>query len=173
MKLTFKQFLNINNFYCSIFEQENAPSIGGAPPSPENPNSNNTTNKHHFDVIKKEFGIEDSEMNSALEGGSIPVFKVPDYSKQWGYLVSGPSFATVVARPDGNYEVTFQLSQKKLLNPNSFILPYKKGETPTKYNGEVKDEVVIMTSEEFQDMMALPYSKPSGQANNQTPGLFI
>lgn len=162
MTRTFRQFIDANDFSCRIFEQDAAPVGGATPAQPENPDAPKSTNKYHFDQIQQQFGIGNKELAAALEGGTVPVFKVPDYSDQWGYLVIGPCSATVASRNDGNYEVTFQLAQKKLLNPMSFIQPYKKGDRPLRFDGQVKDETVIMTAEELQDIMALPFGQAGG-----------
>lgn len=168
MAHTFRHFMKTNDFLCSIYEQDAAPAAGAAPASPENPDTQKSTNKYHFDQIQQQFGIGDEELQAALEGGTIPVFKVPDYSDKWGYLVIGPCSATVKSRNDGNYEVTFQLVQKKLMSPKAFIQPYKKGERPLRYDGEIKDEMEIMTSEELQDLMAVAFGQ-SGSAGGGTP----
>lgn len=144
----------------SIREDEAAPSMGGAPAAPGNPDSK--TNKHHFDSLERGLGMDDEGMTAALEGNSITVWQVPDYSSKWGYLVSGPVDASVEKRPDGNYSVTYQLKQKKLMEPKSFTLPYKKGERPMYYNGPVNDETVIVGEEELQDMMVVPFAKVGG-----------
>jgi hypothetical protein len=164
MTRTFRQFIEANNFRCSILEQDAAPPMGAVPPQPENPDAPKTTNKYHFDQLQQQFGIGDSELAAALEGGTVPVFKVPDYSKSWGYIVIGPCSATVQTRKDGNYEVTFQLAQKKLMNPKAFIRPYKDGEAPVRHEGPVKDETVIMTAEELQNIMALPFDQQGAGA---------
>lgn len=162
MTRTFRHFIKSNDFYCSILEQDAAPAMGAAPAPPQNPASSSTTNKNHFDQIQQQFGIDDSELQAALEGGTIPVFISPDYSKSWGFLVVGPCTATVVASKDGNYEVTFQLEEKKHMNPKAFILPYKQGETPVRYQGEVTNKTVTMTPEELQDIVAMPFTKSAG-----------
>lgn len=137
--------------------------MGSAPNQPDNPDKK-TTNKYHFAQLQQQFGIDDSPLKSALEGGTITVFKVPDFSYKWGYLVIGPCTATIKARNDGNYEVTFQLVEKKSMSPKSFILPYKKGERPLVYNGEIKNETQIMTAEELQDIMVLPFAQGGAPA---------
>jgi|LakMenE01Jun11ns_1017448.scaffolds.fasta_scaffold9891577_2 hypothetical protein len=162
MTRTFRQFIQSNDFNCSFFEQDAAPPMGAAPTSPENPDSKN--NNNHFDQLKQQFGMDDDDFDAALQGGTIQVFKVPDYSKEWGYLVVGPCSATVMPSNDGNYQVTFQLMQKKLLSPKSFIYPYKKGQTPVRYEGKVKDETVFMKAEELQDIMALGFQAGGGAA---------
>jgi hypothetical protein len=160
MTHTFKQFIKANDFSCSIFEQDAAPSMSGPSGAPENPD-NKTTNKYHFDTIQQQFGIGDEELQAALENGIIPVFQVPDYSDKWGFLVVGPCSATIVASKDGNYEITYQLVQKKLMNPKSFILPYKKGERPLRFNGNIEDKTEIITPEELQDLMTVAYAQPA------------
>ena len=158
MKHTFKQFMKANDFFCSFLEQDAAPVMGGSSGAPENPD-NKTTNKHHFDQLQQQFGIGDEELQAALEGGTIPIFQVPDYSDKWGFLVVGPCSTTLEMRKDGNFEVTFQLVQKKLMDPKSFIFPYKKGQRPLRYEGKIEDKVEIMNPEEIQDLMTLPYSQ--------------
>lgn len=150
MGMTFKDFICRHNFSCSLIEQESAPS-GETAKQPDNPR---TTNKHHFSFLKKELGIDDDSFDAAMEGNSIPVFKVPDYSKKWGFLVIGPCTATVEKRSDGNYLITYQLLDKHLMDPHSFIYPYKKGENPMIYNGDVEDKTETISAEEFQDILA-------------------
>jgi hypothetical protein len=157
MTPTFRHFLKLNDFSCSLFEQDAAPSIGASPPAPVNPD-NKPTNKHHFDFLKRQLGIGDDEMDSAIESTPIQVFKIPDYSDKWGYLVVGDCTAIASKRSDGNYDVTFQLFQKHIMSPNAFILPYKKGENPIVYKGDVEDETETVTEEELEDMVAAPFS---------------
>ena len=157
MVLSFKEFIYFNDFNCSLFEQEGLYVAESSPEDPKNPN-NKTTNKYHFDFLKRQLGLDDINLKSAISGNSIPIFKVPDYSNKWGFLVSGICTAIVEPRPDGNYDVTFQLEDKKLMEPDSCIKPYKKGERPIVYQGEIVDKKETMTAEELQDIMAKPFS---------------
>jgi hypothetical protein len=169
MTPTFRQFINLNDFPCSLLEQDAAPTMGAAPQAPDNPD-NKPTNKHHFDFLKRQLGIGDNEMTSAIESTPIQVFKVPDYSNKWGYLVVGDCTAIASKRSDGNYDVTFQLFQKHIMNPNAFILSYKKGENPIIYKGDVEDETEIVTEEELQDMVSTPLAAASSTPSGP-PGL--
>ncbi len=173
MIASFRHFMRDQYFPCSIREEEAAPSIGSSPSTPGNPD-NSTTNKYHFDSLKQQFGIGDDEMTAALEGDPIQIWQVPDYSSKWGYLVSGPCSAIVKQRTDGNYDITFQLAQKKLMNPQSFIMPYKKGERPLKFDGEVTDQKEIISSEELQDIMTKPLATggmPQGGGMGADPSM--
>lgn len=163
MLLTFRQFIEKTNFSCSLLEQENAPSMGGAPEAPQNPN-NKTTNKHHFSYLKRQFGISDEDLVDSIESVPIQLFKVPDYADKWGFLVVGDCGALATQRDDGNWDVNFMLSQKYLMNPNAFILPYSKNETPIVYKGEVEDKTEIVTDEELQDMTGGPFAPLSASA---------
>jgi hypothetical protein len=156
MTITFRQFIENSNFSFSMFEQEAVPALGGAPESPANPDNIKTTNKHHFDFLKRQFGIGDEDFADAIEAVPIQVFKVPDYSNKWGFLVIGDCGALATQRDDGNWDVNFMLSQKQLMNPNAFIFPYEKNETPVVYKGKVEDKKEIVTDEELQDMVGGP-----------------
>lgn len=160
MALTFRQFIEASNFSFSMFEQEAVPALGGAPESPTNPD-NKTTNKHHFDFLKRQFGISDEDLVDAIEAVPIQVFKVPDYSDKWGFLVVGDCEALATQRDDGNWDVNFMLSQKQLMNPNAFIFPYGKNETPVIYRGRVEDQKETVTDEELQDMIGGPFAPSS------------
>lgn len=169
MNRSFRQFMKHQYFPCSIHEQEAAPSIGSAPPTPGNPD--NTSNAHHFDAMQQEFGIDDDDMTAALEGEPIQIWKVPDYSSKWGFVVAGPCSAIVKKRTDGSFDVTFQLSIKKLMNPKSFILPYKEGDRPIRYEGSVSDQTVTMSAEELQDIMAMPFEQGGAPAGMGGPAM--
>lgn len=164
---TFSDFLHSKK--CNfVFEDEAAPSIGGESP-PSNPD--NVTNKHHFDSLQQQFGIGDEALQSALESDPIQVYKVPDYSEQWGFLVVGPCSAVAKKRSDGNFDLTFQLKEKKMMNPKSFIYSYKQGETPTRYQGSIEDQTVVVSNEELQDIMATPYSGMIGGQASPMSGM--
>lgn len=150
----FRQFMKEHPLSCHLREQDGTPALGSAPPSPVNPD--NKTNKHHFDALQQQLGIDDDDLTSALEAEPIQVWKVPDYSAKWGFMVIGPCSAVVKQRPDGNYDVTFQLAEKKLMSPKSFIRPYKQGERPIRFEGEVTDQTETISAEELQDIMATP-----------------
>lgn len=152
MGMTFKDFICRHDFPCSLTEQEAAPS-GEIAKQPENPE---TTNKHHFSFLKRELGIDDDSFDAAMEGNSIPVFKVPNYSEKWGFLVVGPCTAVVERSSGDNYLITYQLEDKHLMEPQSFIYPYKKGERPIVYKGNIEDKTETITHEELQDIMAKP-----------------
>lgn len=155
MMLTFKEFIKNNNFVCSLLEQDAAPTAGAAPESPANPQ---TTNSNHFSFLKRQLGINSKDLDSALEGNSMPIFQVPDYSDKWGFLVGGTCTAIIKKRSDDNYDVTFQLEDKYLMEPESFIKPYKKGDNPIAYQGKIENKTEIVTKDELQDMMAKPFA---------------
>jgi hypothetical protein len=173
MTFSFRHFMRSQPFNCSLQREEAAPAIGSNPSSPTNPDSKN--NDHHFDALQQQLGIGDDEMEAALEGDPIQIWKVPDYSSQWGFMVIGPCSGIAKKRPDGNYEITFQLAEKKLMSPKSFIYPYSQGEKPMLYDGEVKDQKMIITPEELQDIMATPFAggaappPPMGGAPGMAP----
>lgn len=160
MRVTFREFVKDARWSDCLFEVEAAPSIGAAPEAPDNPEK--TTNKYHFDALQRQLGIDDDGLTAALEGDTIQFWKVPDYSSQWGFLVSGPTSATVSQRPDGSFDVTFHLKEKQLLNPKNFIKPYKQGQRPINYQGPVEDKTVTMSREELQDAMTLPLASGGG-----------
>lgn len=126
----------------------------GAPPSPDNPDGK--TNKHHFSFLKGQLGMEDEDFDAALESGSTTIWKVPDYSHKWGFVVAGSCEADIEKRPDGNYNVRFRLAEKKRMLPHSFFYPRRPGEDPVEYEGPVTDQVEVMTAEELQDKLAEP-----------------
>lgn len=128
MRFTFREFMA-----SYLREVEAAPSMGTAS-TPENPSTNND---NHFSMLKQQLGIDDKAFDAYLQSSSIQVYQCPDYSRKWGFLVGGPLNATIKKRNDGNYEITYQLSQKKLMSPKSFVRPYKEGESPILYDGPV------------------------------------
>lgn len=154
MRRSFRQFMKTQKVPCFFREEEAAPPIGAAPPSPENPETK--TNQYHFSTLKRQLGIDDESFDAALEGGVIDFWKVPDFSSKWGYLVSGPCSVTVEKQQDGNYAVTFRLKEKKLMSPHSFFKPYKEGERPIQYEGPVEDQKEIMSVDDLQDAVAEP-----------------
>jgi hypothetical protein len=149
---SFRQFVNQHKFHTALREQEAAPPMGAVPPDPTS-GSGETTNKFHFDALKKQFGMGDEEFEAAIEGGVIAMYQVPDFG--WGFHPNPPVQATVENRGDGTYNVTFLLSQ---MPPNSFTLPYEDGERPTYYDGQIEDKTEVMTKEELSDAMTKPYS---------------
>lgn len=159
MMFTFKQFIEHNNFVCSLFEQDAAPP-GSVPAAPQNPD-NKTTNNYHLDFLQRQLDIDDDSLKAALEGNAMPVFQVPDYSRSWGFLVTKPCTATVEERPDGNFNITFQLDK---LGRKSFIKPYQKGENPEAYMGEIENKTEIITREELQNILVKPYASMAGGA---------
>lgn len=140
---SFRSFIRAHDFPCSLREQD-------APP-PANPE--NKTNKHHFDFLQQGLGIADKDFDAALEG-SQTLYQLPDYG--WGFKVNPPVQVIIKHRSDGNYDVTFMLSQKKITNPKSFVLPYKQDEQPTYYEGPVEDKTEVMSQEELSNAMAKP-----------------
>lgn len=156
---TFKEFINQFDFECFFKEQEGAPTAGATPESPADP-SKNITNKHHFNLLKKELGIGDSSFKSALEADSATIYRVPRY-KHWGFWVVGPCTGTIKQRDDGKYDINYQLKIKSLMEPKSFILPYESGEKPIIYQGEIEDKTEVATSEELQDIIASPIQSTS------------
>jgi hypothetical protein len=143
-----------------LFEAEAAPPQGNPTP-PSNPD--NTTNKYHFDSLERTFGMDDEGMDAALSGNSITVWKVPNYYSKWGFLVSGPVDVSISKRKDGNYDCKYQLRSKKQMEPLSFYLPYKQGERPLYYKGQIEDKTELVTAEELQNMMVEPFKNmPAG-----------
>lgn len=159
MSVTFRQFIKSHPFSISLREDEAAPSIG-QPSQPSNPE---TTNKHHFDSLQRHLGIGDKELEASLEGDALTIWKVPDYSSKWGFMVNGPVQASVTKRGDGGFDVMFLLKQKQLMEPKSLIRPYKQGDRPMYYEGPVQDKTERMTEEDLQDAMTAPFNgMPSG-----------
>jgi hypothetical protein len=143
-----------------FFEAEAAPPQGNPTP-PDNPD--NKTNKYHFDSLERNFGMDPEGLDAGLSGNSITVWKVPNYHSKWGFLVSGPVDISIKKRQDGNYDCKYQLQAKKQMEPMSFYLPYKQGQRPIYYKGEVKDRIEVVTPEELQNMMGEPYKNmPAG-----------
>lgn len=128
----------------------------GAPPPVPDSGGGDTTNKYHFDFLKQNLGIDDDDFDSALAGGIQTLYQVPDYG--WGFKVQPPVQVTVQDKGSGSYEVTFLLTQKKLSNPKSFVLPYHSGDRPTYYEGPIEDKTVTMTREELSDAMSKPFA---------------
>lgn len=156
---TFKEFINQFNLNFSIKEQDSAPVAGSLPEVPEDP-SKNLTNKHHFSVLKRELGIKDSSFKSALESDPMTVYNVPRY-RHWGFWVIGPCTAIITQRDDGKYDIEYQLKTKSLMEPNNFILPYKNGDNPIVYQGNIENKTEVATSEELQDIVASPVQSVS------------
>ncbi len=153
----FRHFLKANDFPCKLREDEAAPPMGGDGAAPPVPGSGgDTTNKYHFDFLKQNLGIDDDDFDAALEGGIQTLYQVPDYG--WGFRVQPPVQAVIEDKGSGSYQVTFMLSQKKLANPKSFVLPYKSGDQPTYYEGPIEDKTVTMTREELADAMSKPFA---------------
>lgn len=148
MKISFRQFMN--NF-C---EAEAAPSIGANPPEEKD-------NSHHFDFLKRQLGIGDDEFDAIISSGEITIYKMPDYSKKWGFLVNPPVNAFVEKQENGNFYVYFMLKNKKTMSPKSFFLPYKEGESPIYYQGPVEDKTEIMNERDLQDCISKPYEQPT------------
>ncbi len=144
MKLSFRSFV------------EDASPASGSPSAPDNPK---TTNRYHFDAMKQQLGIDDDDFKAVLESEPIQIWQVPDYSSKWGFMVTGPVSAIIKRRSDGNYDLTFQLSEKKLLRPRDFILPYEKGERPVRFEGRIEDKTETVTARELQDMLAAPLAQ--------------
>ena len=168
MPFSFRHFIRANDFSCSLSEEEAAPAMGSDPANPSDPNKT-TTNKHHFDFLKRQFGINDDDFVDAIEAVPVQIFKVPDYSDKWGFLVIGDCEAGATQRDDGNWQLTFMLSQKHSMNPNAFILPYRKGENPIIYKGKVEDKTEIVSEEELQDMIGGPLAPLTGLPSAPPP----
>lgn len=169
---TFRHFMKSHSVGWSLLEQDSAAPPVGVPDAPDSPGS--TTNKYHFDTIGREMGMEDDDLNTALEDGIITIWKVPKYG--WGFRVTPPVQAQVEKQDDGNYAVTFMLVQKKLMSPKSFIMGYKQGQNPLYFNGEIEDKTETMTAEELQDAMVEPFAGgamggPMGSPPGGPPGM--
>ena len=154
----FRDFVMSTPFRLS--EAEAAPAFGSDPTTPEKPGSGN---EHHFQMLKGQLGMEDDDFDDAMEKQSLTIWLPQDYSKRWGFEVAGSTQATVAKRKDGNYDVTFQLGEKKRLLPQSFLYPYKKGERPISYKGPVGEKTVIMSAEELQDLVSTPFQSGTFQ----------
>jgi hypothetical protein len=103
MSLTFREFVNKRPFELKLREDEAAPAVGNAS-APSNPN--NTTNKYHFDSLERGLGMDPDGMDAALTGNSITIWRVPNYFRKWGFLVSGPVDVSIAKSNDGNYVCT-------------------------------------------------------------------
>lgn len=108
-------------------------------------------------MLKGQLGVDDPDFDTAMEDQSVTIWLPQDYSQKWGFEVAGTTQATVKRRPDGNWDVTFQLPEKKTMLPKSFIYPYKKGEEPLNYQGPVEAKTVVMTQEELENAMSVPF----------------
>lgn len=139
---------------------------GSAPP----PNPDNTTNKHHFDFLQRELGIDDKEFDAAIESDVQTLYQVPDYG--WGFRVQPPVQAMVEKQEDGSYNVTFMLSVKKLMNPKSFVSSYSKDDNPLHYEGDIEDKTENMTGEELQNLMVKPYEGMAAGGMGGPPGMM-
>jgi hypothetical protein len=140
--------------FVRLSEEEAAPvPSAGPPPTPGS--SGSTTNKYHFDAMQRELGIDDKAFKGAIEGGIQTLYKVPDYG--WGFRVQPPVQATIKDKGNGQYDVTFMLAQKKLMNPKSFLQPYQQGQRPNYYEGPVEDKTEPMNQEELADLLAPAY----------------
>lgn len=156
MLRSFKEFV-LSQKNAQFKEQDAAPSIGAVPETPSNP-KNSTTNKHFFSSLKRQMGMDNDGLRATLEGDAVTIFQVPDYSKKWGFLVAGPCPAVLSERKDGNYDITYLLTQKQLLNPESFILSYKAGDDINTFTGKIEDKTEIIDPESLQDILTKPFS---------------
>lgn len=147
--------------------------MGASPPSPTNPDSGSSkTNKHHWDTLQRQFGIDDESFDAVIEQGILDIWKVPDYSSKWGFVVNGPCSAQAEELPSGSYRVTFMLKEKKMMRPKDFFLPYHK-QAPGQlnyYDGPVENKTEMMTREELQDAMAEPLKNGGAPAGGGMPG---
>lgn len=136
--------------------------MGGAAP-PTNPDSG-TTDKHHFDAMKMQMGIEDEDFDAALEGDVVSLYPPKEFAKsRWNMAIAGMVPAQVKKRPDGNYDVTFMLDTKKTMQPKSMFMPDQSGIKKTTYDAEVMQKTEILSPEELQGMMTPAY-RGGGQA---------
>lgn len=150
-------------------EDEAAPAMGSAPSTSGDPNS--TTNKYHISALQSQLGIGDDEMMSTLEGEPVQVWQVPDYSSKWGFMVQGPCTGILKHRPDGSFDITYQLAQKKLMEPKAFIRPYRQGERPISFDGPVTDQTETITPEELNDIIATPFKSGGVPAGGGMGGM--
>lgn len=165
MSLSFRYFIESTGLF-SLRESEAAPSMNSSPPVPNNPDkSDSKTNSHHWDSLKRQFGIDDKAFDAVITQGILDIWRVPDYSEKWGFLVNGTCSARVEKLPSDSYKVTFMLKVKKAQRPFDFFLPYNQGSNGklNYYDGPVEDKTEIMSREELQDAMAEPWRK-SGSA---------
>lgn len=153
----FREFIKQQSFSCYLREDEAAPAMGSGASAPTNPD-NKTTNKHHPDVIGKEFGIRDEDFSAALETDSVTLYgpKIPDFG--WDYRVAGPIQVSIEDRGDGGYMVTFPLSMMHQDNPKLFIHKYSSEENPMYWDGQVGDQTEYMTQEQLMDAWVEPFA---------------
>lgn len=152
----FREFVNSQPVVFRLREEDAAQTPSA--PSPDNPDST-TTNKYHFDKLQDELDIDDAAMKGAIEGGVQTLYKVPDYG--WGFRVQPPVQATVKQIGDGQYKVTFLLTQA---SRRKMVLPYKQGQTPLRYDGPIENKTVMMNKEELADLIVPPYEAAAGGA---------
>jgi hypothetical protein len=159
--IRFREFIKQQPFSYSLREDEAAPAMGSGSSAPTNPD-NKTTNKHHPEVIGKEFGIRDEDFSAALETDSVTLYgtKIPDFG--WDYRVAGPIQVSIEDRGDGGYEVTFPLAMMYQDNPKLFIRKYKEGENPMYWDGQVDDQTEYMTQEQLMDAWVEPFAGMGG-----------
>lgn len=162
---TFREFVKSQMFPRMLWEDEAAPASGSAPSAPGQPGK---TNKHHFDGVQRQLGIDDKSFDAAIEGDSINLWKVPDYSARWGFIVNGPATASIKKTSDNSYQVTFHLKQKRLMSPKDFYMPKGNSKSLMYYDGPVEDQTVVMTQEELSDLMAAPFDN-TGAAGMMPP----
>lgn len=155
--IRFREFIKQHSFSYSLREDEAAPAMGSGASAPSDP-QNNTTNKHHPEVIQKEFGISDEEFSAALESDAITLYgtKIPDFG--WDFRVAGPIHVSIEDRGDGGYMVTFPLSQMYKDNSKLFIHKYSSDENPMYWDGPVQDQTEYMTQEQLMDAWVEPFA---------------
>lgn len=168
MSRRFRDFVRSHPFHVSLREDEAAPSMGGAPGAPPNPDSNGggggTTDKHHFSALKYQLDMGDGDFLAGLEDGVQSLYPPAEFAKQrWGMEIGGMVPAYVKKREDGNYDVNFMLDIKKGMQPKSLFYAGQKGQTKDTYDGDVGGVHEILSQEELIGMMT-PMFRGGGQA---------
>lgn len=146
--------------FVKFCEQEEAAPSAGTPTPPSKP-----TNKYHFDFLKSELDIDDESFAGAMQGGVQTLYKIPDYG--WGFVAQPPIQALIEPRDDDMYDVTFLFSQS---NRKKIFHPYKAGDRPVPYEGEIEDQTVTMTKEDLSDCITPPLESMSTAGPGMPPG---
>jgi len=167
MKMRFRTFIRSQEqFPCNLREQD-------APP-PVNPDSPETTNKDHIATVSAQMGMEEDDAKKAIEDTSITVFIPYNFKgRDWPFLIKGPVQIKPTERSDesGIWDVKFFLKGKP---GTDFYLPYKQGEVPTQYEGDIPDTMdAVMTYGELKNIMATPLDPHAlgDQGAAQMPGM--
>jgi len=134
----------------------------GADAAPPSDPQNKTTNKHHPEVLGREFGIRDEDFSAALESDSVMLYgpKIPDFG--WPFRVAGNINVSIKDRGDETYEVTFPLAMMYQDNPKLFIHRYSSDQNPLYWDGPVEDQTEQMNLEQLMDAWVEPLAGGGG-----------